>query len=608
MIDSNIWHSLESVACFFLRIIAVMLVPVGIANADGFRAERWTGAWGSDGPIITGDFNGDGKTDVMMWRESSKSWTVNLSNGSGFNAQEWKGAWGSDGPIITGDFNGDGKTDVMMWRESSKSWTVNLSNGDGFDAQEWKGNWGSDGPIHVGDLNGDGKSDVFMYRASDHTWSVNLSTGAGFTEQRWTGAWGSDGPNFVGDLNGDETSDVFMWRGSDKSWTVNLSTGSNFVVRDFVGADGSDGPIFTGDLNGDGKLDVFMWRDADKSWTVNLSQADEVSTVDSDMDGILDYLEDRLLARFRPYYKFSIDNGGPEVYHPMDALSFIEHSNLLIENGTAIPEAQLAANPNSLLQAYGNADGSSDYAISQQMSGYALDLDNALRTGDPDWDHIRVHAVGLYGHVAPLHEDKSNPSALTGYRIEYWQLYGFNDAPTDTFRHEGDWENVMLLVEKDQQSIRSVTDAIHSASVTFRLANSKRVDRGGGVIEYQGTGTGKPYRGYIDLDVSGPAGIGWAQDNLLWIYCNGDECTHPMVYVEWGGHESWPTPYWDWIGARNHNGEGLSYLTAVPPNLGEFDHANPRCPGAKLIMHFNGSWGHYNDSPPGPTLHSWAFH
>jgi len=53
----------------------------------------------------------------MMWRDASKSWTVNLSTGQGFNASEWQGAWGSDGPIITGDFNGDGKTDVMMWRD-----------------------------------------------------------------------------------------------------------------------------------------------------------------------------------------------------------------------------------------------------------------------------------------------------------------------------------------------------------------------------------------------------------------------------------------------------------------------------------------------------------
>jgi len=62
-----------------------------------------------------------------MWRNSSKSWTVNISNGSNFAMQEWKGAWGSDGPVFTGDLNGDGKTDVFMWRASDHSWTINLS-------------------------------------------------------------------------------------------------------------------------------------------------------------------------------------------------------------------------------------------------------------------------------------------------------------------------------------------------------------------------------------------------------------------------------------------------------------------------------------------------
>jgi hypothetical protein len=96
-------------------------------SPNGFAMQRWLGAWGSDGPIFTGDLNGDGKTDVFMWRDSDKSWTVNLSSGAGFAMQRWVGAWGSDGPIFTGDLNGDGKTDVYMWRGADSSWTVNLS-------------------------------------------------------------------------------------------------------------------------------------------------------------------------------------------------------------------------------------------------------------------------------------------------------------------------------------------------------------------------------------------------------------------------------------------------------------------------------------------------
>ena len=307
-----------------LNAIMVLLIFINTSVFQSkaqvqFEMQRWTGAWGSDGPINVGDLNGDGKTDIFMWRDAKKDWTINLSTGSGFNMQSWTGAhgttkaiykgylnndrktdvffwdelekvwrinlstgtsfikkiwpgaWGSDGPINVGDLNGDRITDVFMWRQSDNSWTVNLSTGTGFNMQRWTGAWGSDGPINVGDLNGDGKTDVFMWRQSDNSWTVNLSTGTGFNMQRWTGAWGSDGPINVGDLNGDGKTDVFMWRQSDNSWTVNLSTGSGFNMQRWTGAWGSDGPINVGDLNGDKKTDVFMWRKSDNSWTVNIS-------------------------------------------------------------------------------------------------------------------------------------------------------------------------------------------------------------------------------------------------------------------------------------------------------------------------------------------------
>ncbi len=249
----------------------LLLQSSGITQDNGFTMQRWTGAWGSDGPIHTGDLNGDRKTDVFMWRQSDNSWTVNLSTGNAFTMQRWTGAWGSDGPINTGDLNGDGKTDVFMWRGADNSGMINLSTGNGFVMQRWTGAWGSDGPIKTGDLNGDGRTDVFMWRQSDNSWTVNLSTGAGFTMQRWTGAWGSDGPINTGDLNGDGKTDVFMWRGADNSWTINLSTGAGFNMQRWTGAWGSDGPIHVGDINGDRKTDVFMWRRSDNSWTVNIS-------------------------------------------------------------------------------------------------------------------------------------------------------------------------------------------------------------------------------------------------------------------------------------------------------------------------------------------------
>jgi hypothetical protein len=186
--------------------------------------------WGSDGPIFTGDLNGDGKTDIFMWRGASNTWSVNLSTGREFERQVWTGTLGSDGPISTGDLNGDGKTDVFMWHKAENSWSVNLSNGHGFDHQSWPGMGGSDGPPSAGDLNGDGKTDVFVWNAATSTWSVNLSTGRGFKGETWTGPPALEGAKHTGDLNGDGNTDVFIWRPADGAWSVNLSNGAGFAT------------------------------------------------------------------------------------------------------------------------------------------------------------------------------------------------------------------------------------------------------------------------------------------------------------------------------------------------------------------------------------------
>jgi FG-GAP-like repeat len=123
---------------------------------------------------------------VFMWRDSDKSWMVNLSTGTGFIAQQWSGAWGSDGPISTGDLNGDGKTDVFMWRDFDKSWMINLSTGKGFDAKQWDGAWdGGVTQIIVGDFNGDHKSDVLIYETDYNPMENNISTGSAFNRQAW---------------------------------------------------------------------------------------------------------------------------------------------------------------------------------------------------------------------------------------------------------------------------------------------------------------------------------------------------------------------------------------------------------------------------------------
>ncbi|HEY9703211.1 MAG TPA: VCBS repeat-containing protein, partial [Allocoleopsis sp.] len=95
--------------------------------------------------IIAGDFNGDGKTDVIRqefaWVDGVRDTEVYLSNGNGtfrnpILMTNMKAFDGNKTKIITGDFNGDGKTDII--RQETGNWVdgvwdtqVYLSNGNG---------------------------------------------------------------------------------------------------------------------------------------------------------------------------------------------------------------------------------------------------------------------------------------------------------------------------------------------------------------------------------------------------------------------------------------------------------------------------------------------
>jgi hypothetical protein len=181
--------------------------------------------------------------------------------------------------------------------------------------------------------------------------------------------------------------------------------------------------------------------------------------------------------------------------------------------------------------------------------------------------------------------------------------YSISDA------HEGDWEGVELVIETDQKTIRRVRHNIHSSSATFELSKGTSVNIDGGFIEFRGPHASLTSSLPLDLWFDTSANNDNEQNNLVRFFCNEDGCVHPVVYIEHGGHASWPTEHWTWPGVWNHDGNSPhAYLVATPPNLGEIGHPNSQCPGCVLAVEFNGHWGACGSDPPqGPTLHdSWG--
>ncbi|MCO6509344.1 MAG: SBBP repeat-containing protein, partial [Aridibacter famidurans] len=107
------------------------------------------------------DFDGDGATDVSVFRPNSQptaQWWLLRSSDSGTRGL----AFGTSTDVpVAADFTGDGKTDVAFWRPSSGEWFILRSEDDSFFAFPF----GANGDIPApGDFDGDGKADPAVYR------------------------------------------------------------------------------------------------------------------------------------------------------------------------------------------------------------------------------------------------------------------------------------------------------------------------------------------------------------------------------------------------------------------------------------------------------------
>jgi hypothetical protein len=220
--------------------------------------------------VVSGDFNGDGITDVAGWNRRGY-WLVGLGDGSGhFQTEQWSDGFGRGwgwGTFLTGDFDGDGKDDIAMFAKNG-GWWVARSTGTSFEIESWgqTGDWLTGGPWRdweVGDFNGDGKADVAGLTAQ-RGWQVGLSTGTAFTEQTWLGAgsWlrGSRVQAVVaGDFNGDGKTDLAGFMANHLA-LVALSDGMGFDSTVWATGHrvGKASRLYrAGDVDGDGKADVF---------------------------------------------------------------------------------------------------------------------------------------------------------------------------------------------------------------------------------------------------------------------------------------------------------------------------------------------------------------
>ncbi|MCA8989724.1 MAG: VCBS repeat-containing protein, partial [Planctomycetaceae bacterium] len=138
----------------------------------------------------TGDFNGDGRDDVVavFGNEANRSIFVAKSTGpgTGFASMKYAGltALHTFDSLSVGDFNGDGKDDVAA-RLNTTKWWLGLAGVNEFNftfGTTWSFATNGVNDIHVGSTNGDGNSDI-LGRDNNGNWYSAESNSTSLTNR-----------------------------------------------------------------------------------------------------------------------------------------------------------------------------------------------------------------------------------------------------------------------------------------------------------------------------------------------------------------------------------------------------------------------------------------
>ncbi len=220
----------------------------------------------SSDTLVPGDYDNDGKADTAVFRPTATAGVPDyyILNSNGFVVSGAE--WGTTGDIpVSGDYNGDGRTDLTVFRPSNGVWYI-LNHGAGTATVE---PFGLNGDIPLSmDNNNDGRTNLAVFRPSNNTWYIARPTGTPATNFD-AYPFGLAGDLLVpADYDNDNRDDVAVFRPSNGTWYIQRST--NGTTQFTLFGTSGDVPV-PGDYDGDGADDIAVYRGG--TWYVNRSTA-----------------------------------------------------------------------------------------------------------------------------------------------------------------------------------------------------------------------------------------------------------------------------------------------------------------------------------------------
>ncbi len=247
--------------------------------------------------VRTGDFNGDGRMDFIMYDESWYSIFLSGENGFYYAAGGAPSA-GRIFEIIVGDYNADGYSDIVIKRENYgyylDLYLSNIGADLSYNCYYQKtvlsgGAYNRDCNVKIGDFNGDGATDLFIWYIKDSKADVIYSESTNnkvIPLNKKTIAIGSffwDRVEIV-DFNGDGRSEIMNLHSDGHTIMDSTPEGVFYEIVKSPGIPKKDHHLRFGDFNGDGKTDMFLtgyYNHSEKkdfhwaSWQVHLSKGDK---------------------------------------------------------------------------------------------------------------------------------------------------------------------------------------------------------------------------------------------------------------------------------------------------------------------------------------------